>query len=527
MEGQLRQESLPGIVRQIYVGRKSGILHLSDDVNKRIYFKPGSLIFANSDVNDDRLGEFLIRTGSLSREQFELASKVMRETGHRFGKTLIEMGHMTEEQMLHHVHEQIEAIVYGLFRWEKGYYRFEETEDPVAEDIRLSLSTADIILEGIRRIEDQEAIQRGLGDVKGILRHSENPLLLYQKISLSAAEGFVLSRVDGVSTVADIASVSPLGDDETFRCVYGLVSAGVLEIEPPGAGSPSRRRPVEEAVELPKPEAETLQREKPPRREEQRVLSPEEQRIRDDIVAKHAAMNGATHYELLGVTPASSEVEIKRAYYSMAKKYHPDRHHSPHLQDVHVLLEELFHRIIQSYELLSNPLERRRYDASLRTEAPRGEVTASAAGAPSLHPAAPDPNERMAEARYREGKNYFAEGQYFDAIQSLRAALKLCPDKAPYHRQLAQALAKNPHWRKDAEEHFLRAVELDRFDAESYLGLGEIYETANMPTRAQQMWARAFEADPSNETAKHKMRGPATVEGLVGRLGRLLRRRKE
>lgn len=533
MQGDLKQTSLPDVIRSLYMGRKSGILHVTRDVSKRIYFKKGSMIFANSDVNDDRLGEFLIRGEKIKREDFEMATRVMKETRHRFGRTIVEMGFMSSDEMLALVVDQIQAIIYSLFAWEEGGHRFEEKDNPVDEDIVLNLSTADIMLEGIRRIEGLDRVRRALGDPKAVLRHSDNPLLLYQKISLNPSEGFVLSRVDGVSTVADIAAVSPLGD-ETYRFVYGLVSAGVLELEqPPPPRATGSFRPVSptppQRIDLPKPEAEPLARAQPPAAAAQQkpALSLEEQKIRDDILAKHAGLGSATRYELLGVTPNASDAEIKKAYYAMAKRYHPDRHHSPHLQDVHGLLEELFVKITHAYELLSNPLERRRYDASLRTEAPRGEgMTASPASTASFKtpgpapaaPAAIDPNEKMAEMRFREGKRHFTEMHYFDAIQALREAVRLDPSKALYHRLLAQSLAKNPHWKKEAEDHFQKAIELSPFDVESYLGLGEIYEAAGMATRAQKMFSQVIESDPDNEIAREKLYGKkrSPVEGIKG-----------
>ena len=60
--GRLTDKSLAEVIRDIYAQRKTGVLHLeNDNVEKRVYFKKGTIVFANSDVNDDRLGEFLIR----------------------------------------------------------------------------------------------------------------------------------------------------------------------------------------------------------------------------------------------------------------------------------------------------------------------------------------------------------------------------------------------------------------------------------------------------------------------------------
>lgn len=538
MQGDLSQETLAGVIRNLYIDRRSGILHLEKDgIRKRIYFKKGSMIFANSDVNDDRIGEFLIRQGAIERSAFEMAAKVAKETRKRFGKTIVEMGYMTPDDMQARVTEQIEAIIYSLFLWRSGQWKLEPHEDPVDEDIMLNLSTADIILEGTRRMDDIDAMRRDVGNSNGMLRHSENPLLLYQKISLTPSEGFVLSRVDGVSTVADIAAISPLGEEETIRCIYGLVSAGVLEIQ--GGEQAADEAPVEEEkVDIPMPEAETLDR-SAAAQPKPAGPTPEEQAIRDDILKRHAALSSATLYDLLGISMNASGAELKKAYYAMAKKYHPDRHHSPFLHDVHGQLEELFLKVQQAYQKLSDPLSRRRYDSSLRTEAPRGEVptTGPAPGAPTIEghppavtgsaePEAPRPTDKMAEAQFREGKRHFTEMRYFDAIQCLREAVRLAPQKGHYHKLLAQALVKNPHWRKEAEEHFQKALESDQFDPECFVGLGEIYEAAGMSSRAQKMFAQALNYDPSNEIAREKVEGNKPKGAMEG-FKDMLRRKKD
>ena len=537
LQGSLSQETLAGVIRGLYIDRKSGILHIQrDETKKRIYFKKGSMIFANSDVNDDRIGEFLIRGGAIDRASFEMAAKVAKETGKRFGKTIVEMGYMTAEDMQARVTEQIQAIIYSLFLWRSGDWKLEPHEDPVDEDIRLNLSTADIILEGTRRMDDIEAIRRDLGSPQRMLRHSENPLLLYQKISLTPSEGFVLSRVDGVSSVADIAAISPLGEEETIRCIYGLVSAGVLEVQR------AERVPVapsleeeEEKIDIPMPEAETLDR-AAAAQAKPTGPSAEEQAIRDDILARHASLSTATLYDLLEISMNASPAEIKKAYYAMAKRYHPDRHHSPFLHDVHGQLEELFVKITQAYQKLSDQLDRRRYDSSLRTEAPRGEVpgTGPPGGPTPRGSRAPAPpvseglsvTEKMAEMRYREGKRHYTEMRFFDAIQCLREAVRLDPDRGHYHKLLAQSLVKNPHWRKEAEEHFQKALESDQFDPDCFLGLGEIYEAAGMTSRAQKMYAQALNYDPSNEFAREKIEGKRPKGAMEG-IKEMLRRKKD
>ncbi len=198
--------------------------------------------------------------------------------------------------------------------------------------------------------------------------------------------------------------------------------------------------------------------------------SPEEIAVHEDIIEKHASLREATVYDLLGITITANDTEVKKAYYAMAKKYHPDRHHSPHLRDVHGLLEELFGKITDAYQLLSSPLERNRYDAKIRAEG-----TAAVAGGmgPNAEETSESARKKAAEENYKEGKRYFDEMHFFDAIQCLREAVRLYPKKN-YHKLLAQALMENPKWLREAEEQFRFALKMDQFDAECYIGLGEI-----------------------------------------------------
>jgi len=535
LQGDLSRETLADVIRTLYVDRRSGIVHLAQaETSKRIYFRKGSMIFANSDVESDRLGEFLIRQGVIDREAFEKTTETMKETGHRFGRTVVELGHCTEEEMQQRVVEQIQAIIYSLFDWDEGDYRFEQHENPVDEDIVLNLSTADIILEGTRRLGDMDRVRRALGDSSRILEQNEDPLLLYQKMTtLSQSEYFILSRVDGMSSLDDIYAVSPLDEDETLRCIYGLVSAGVLLLkggaraesasggrasapkpssappspEPSPKPEPPRAEPAEASgpaasPTMPPPSAPPTKAEVPP----ELGPSPEEIAVRDEITPQHASLADSNFYDLLGITITANEDEIKTAYYAMAKKYHPDRHHSTHLRDVHGLLEELFSKITHAYQTLSSVPERHRYDQIVKhgdsadASAVAGDVQASQKADEASEAAA----KRQAEIRYANGKQHFDEMHFFDAIQSLRDAVRLYPKKQ-YHKLLAQALSKNPLWAKEAERHFRAALQMDQYDAECALGLGQIYEDKGMTTRAQKMYEQAAQYDPENEEIQKKL----------------------
>ena len=61
------------------------------------------------------------------------------------------------------------------------------------------------------------------------------------------------------------------------------------------------------------------------------------------------------YYALLGVDPDATAEQIKKAYRTLAKQYHPDVNNSPDAA-------ERFREIIEAYDTLIDPARRRRYD---------------------------------------------------------------------------------------------------------------------------------------------------------------------
>jgi hypothetical protein len=66
------------------------------------------------------------------------------------------------------------------------------------------------------------------------------------------------------------------------------------------------------------------------------------------------------HYHLLGLHPAASAMDIRRAYRQLSKEYHPDTTSLPTL-----VAKAKFQELNQAYAVLSNPTRRLLYDQSI------------------------------------------------------------------------------------------------------------------------------------------------------------------
>lgn len=496
MQGSLTCEHLPDILHSLARSEESGVLQVTRELtSKHIYFGHGSIVFARSNQYSDRLGELLVREGRITRSQLADASNKLRASGQKLGAVLVQMGVLSDEDVRARVADQMRGMIRPVFSWQMGEYCFQPKDNPVSVELAVELPTIPTILEGTRDV-DWPTIRRTLGDLGRVVSFSRDPWVHSHQVSLTPAEGFVLSRVDGQCTMSDIVSITPMDEEATLRCLYVLISGSFLEFGAKGRDlTPSKpsRRIYEIPVALPKA---TRVPGKTLGVDDASNITVAERQMRDDILAKHASLARSTVYDCLEIGRNPKDSEIRKGYLSIVRKYHPDRHRSPYLRELHGMLQEILAKAADAYETLSDPVHRRRYDQSLRTEAPRGEASAPPIETPP--PAPPTTAETLAARYFVEAKRYLDNRDFHEAVKLLEEVVELDPSKAEYHRLLAAALQNNPKWRKDAEAHYREAMKIDPFDLGSLIGLGDLYASLNLKKRAKPLFAMALEIDPGN-----------------------------
>ncbi|CAL1150218.1 unnamed protein product [Cladocopium goreaui] len=88
-------------------------------------------------------------------------------------------------------------------------------------------------------------------------------------------------------------------------------------------------------------------------------------------------MSVPDYYSVLGLERDARPTQIKKAYFQLAKKMHPDRHHGT---DIEKGATHAFEHLQKAYNVLSNPEKRRQYDASLGTRPGEGSAAQALRG---------------------------------------------------------------------------------------------------------------------------------------------------
>lgn len=230
--GSLEAQSFPEILRPIVRARRTGVLRLTrGGLVKTVYVSEGRLIFATSNDPDDRLGEMLLRKGLISYRALEESVRGL-SLGKRQGTILVESGAIRSKHLIEGVTEQVQQIIHSLFRWREGEYEFVEGSLPSREVIVLRMSTADLILEGIRGVTRWSQIRRGVGGLDQRYALAAEAAARIGSMSLAKDELNLIATLDGTVTLEEVCAAARQPDFVACRMVWGLWAAGVLDRVP-------------------------------------------------------------------------------------------------------------------------------------------------------------------------------------------------------------------------------------------------------------------------------------------------------
>ena len=513
MKGTLGEGVLPSVLRELYVGRQTGVLRFTQGAARRtIQLVKGSIVNAASEAPEEHLGETLVRLGRLSRADVDRAGEVVRREHKRLGAVLIEMGAFDRDQLEDalavHAHEILLRIFEGAG---EGSYEFEPSASEVVQgEFTLKLSTGEIILDAVRRVRDPDVLRYALGDIDRILALSTDPLLRFQRLKLTPSDGYILSRIDGTLSAREVMQLLSLPGEDVQRSLFGLLCTGVVEYAagPPKAAAkapPLRPRPpARPEGTRPAPAAAPAPPVAPGAPPAPREASADTRAKRREIAEAFETLRAKTHFEALGLQRTATEAQVKEAYFGLARRFHPDTHHDPDMADLRDKLESVFIRLGEAYEVLRNPRSRAAYESELASRMPRAPAPApSAAAAPPVPAPVPEMDPAAAALSVRRAEKLMEQGKYWDAIQLLEPAVPVLDGKQKQRARLdlARAYTKNPNWVHQAEETLHEVVRDDPKNVEAYLALAQLYKAGGLRSRSVGMFRKVLELKPDNEEA--------------------------
>lgn len=465
-------------LRDIYFGKRSGrLVFKRGDVEKYFFFVEGDLLQVKTNQAEERLGEVLFRLEKISRDDHSRMDDFV-EPQTNIGEVLKSKGLISEADLEEALVYQLRETTLNTFPYFDADVVFQERSAVRADKGVHRISVPFLIEYGIRRMAYDPALKAFLA--KKVPRpHARSMVHL-----LTEEEKKILGVIKGGVPAEKIPGGLAVPAEAFWKSLFLLFCLDLVDFEPEAASPPA---------ESPAPDTP-------------RGAAPAGEKATDiaDVFAMQESLETKNYYQILDLPRTATEEEIKKAYFNFARRFHPDRFDRK-VQAAHRdLINEVFDAITNAYRTLINREKRRAYDAGSggRAEEPEDAM-------------------KKADIKFRQGKTLYNQERYDDAVSLLEEAVRIRKTKGDYYLLLAMAESKLAAYNKKAEEDFLKAIALEPWNPEGYVGLGYLYKNEGLLTKAARQFQKAIEADPDHRLAQQELQlinkgnRPKGLKGLL------------
>lgn len=452
--------------------RATGVVDAVDgQIRRRVFFQLGHIRYAQSNVLSENAGGRQVSTGELSREAFDAAVAHARMARTTLPEALAATGALPPDALAAALREQTAAVVFSLLSMPNPGLSFTETDvarQPEGRRHPVELVIKHV-LDSVTPTDAKAALQRHPDGHVG-----PSPLLERESfIARTAAPG------EGVTA---LLAARPMLQELTGRVrseelpfLWALVSSQLAVVH-----AVRRAETAADSAPAVDPDAG-------------RTFSAEETRARDFIFSEARRFETLDHYALLQVEHGAPAADCRRAYLSLARRYHSDAYSGLDLGHAATVLSALFQRLNEAMETLTDDERRSEYAIYLDRKA-RGLPTDVGA-------------ILEAEALFQKGELLAKQGKWQDAAELFDQAIARNHAEPEFH--VYQAVSS---WRlgaaaaEEARQKITRALDESPNMVSGHVYLGVIAREEGDGRAAKGHLNRALELDPHHELALAEMR---------------------
>jgi curved DNA-binding protein CbpA len=483
--GSYGRWGLPALLRSLVQRRCIGRLDVANQGTSRsVWLDAGQIRAVASLLPGERLGTWLSSRGVLEQAEIERRLRQLPE-GALCGPLLVSDGLLDIDRLQFELESRIVTLLSRMLS-PAGTYVFHQGERFPFESVELTQSATSFLIAAARETDDLADLVELIRDDR-FLHPPEDPGLTVNTVKLLSHEAFLLSRVDGTTTLATLRRLVPVSEEALVRGIAALWAAGLVE-----------------ALEAPKDlsrKAATRSTTAPPSAPDQALateFTPLQRKEREDILRLGTEIRLQSFYRRMNLETGAKTEQIQSAFAELARRYHPDRFQEGHLRFLRRELAEIFACIEEAAETLGSPERRRAYDTRLQdsralTDDPFQEERHR-----------DEARRQLVAASIRQAEELTRRGDPGGAVNLLEQAARYDPQPATLVA-LARLQLKNPMWSNRALDHLRHAVAVDPRHTEALLELARFWVRRGQPAQARECLEKLIAFEPTNREAQEMM----------------------
>lgn len=484
-EGILESVSVPQLLAEAWRDRRSGTLRVAQGKSERmIIVVDGAPVGVEVSAGDDHFGQALQDAGELTGPERANVEKLAQERSCPQASAVLALRLVEAKKLYVAIRKDARNQMAAAFEWTKGGYQWLPTDSSSSE----SAKPFDILQLIQTQLPKRWGTERLFQSVMNVADCHGDIAPRFRRVTRQLSEtspevARAISRLDGSAPLGQVLGECA-GDPTTAATLWLLMHAGILRLvdaEAKQAMSLSLDFEVEVADESIDRIAGAAASADATADAATRSSNPKADALREEITELSGQARGLDHYSALGLTTEASAIDIKKAYFKAAKRYHPDSLAKMGLADLKAQAATVFARIAEAFDTLSDPAKRERYDKGGSQE-------------PDIDMA----RLAQAETSYRKGEILLRMGNFPAALEYLEPAVELWPEEPAYQAALGWALFKQPKRDKErAREHLEIAHSGGPEDPKIMHRLSIVLRQHGEKQKAEELFARAQQLDPT------------------------------
>ncbi|HUJ63791.1 MAG TPA: serine/threonine-protein kinase [Kofleriaceae bacterium] len=232
--GDLRDQPLIRVVYRLAKTKATGMLSLEGraGVLKEAYFTEGQPQFVNSNVESERLGNFLLEQKALTPQALQRAVSVMHHFGGRLADTLVGLDLLDPLEAYRLLAKQVAAKLMEAFGWPKGRYTWTPRAQNPYRSRSLHLDAFRVIGAGAAQLSEALVDEWQTANARAFVSREPAQEGELAQFGLGEALLRVYSLLDGRTRLGDLAARvrSPEARLNLLRLTYLLVQTELARL---------------------------------------------------------------------------------------------------------------------------------------------------------------------------------------------------------------------------------------------------------------------------------------------------------
>lgn len=229
--GNLAEDLLPQVFFKLWQKGLSGRLRLESEGEERIIsFSSGNAALEEDFLSALAFQRKLVGEKMLAEQDAERAKAYAETNGLWLPRAILELGLLSPDYLWEKMISFWKESLYVTFDWSVGRFAFNPAEEASRGHFLAILSTPDLILQGVRRMQNHSLIEAFLPPESESIRVFSPD---YAKtLILSTYEKYILGLVGRFPRLQDIYTFSQLGKRESQKVLYAFFQLNLVGLSP-------------------------------------------------------------------------------------------------------------------------------------------------------------------------------------------------------------------------------------------------------------------------------------------------------